>query len=34
MAWVFIHEQPTSSFLYGAIFIISGIVLINKAPKA
>ncbi len=34
MAWVFIHEQPTLSFLYGAIFIISGIVLINKAPKA
>lgn len=34
MAWVFIHEQPTLSFLYGAIFIIAGIVLINKAPKA
>lgn len=34
MAWVFIHEQPTLSFLYGAIFIIAGIILINKAPKA
>ena len=34
MAWVFIHEQPTLSFLYGAIFIIAGIVLINKTPKA
>ena len=34
MAWVFIHEQPTLSFLYGAIFIISGIVLMNRAPKA
>lgn len=33
MAWVFIHEQPTLSFLYGAIFIISGIFLMNKAPK-
>jgi len=34
MAWVFIHEQPTLTFLYGAIFIIAGIILINKAPKA
>ncbi len=34
MAWVFIHEQPTLSFLYGAIFIISGIFLMNKAPKS
>jgi len=33
MAWVFIHEQPTLSFLYGAIFIISGIFLMNKAPR-
>ncbi|KCX68843.1 sortase B cell surface sorting signal domain protein, partial [Acinetobacter baumannii 754286] len=29
----FIHEQPTLSFLYGAIFIISGIFLMNRAPK-
>lgn len=34
MVWVFIHEQPTLSFLYGAIFIISGIFLMNKAPKS
>ena len=34
MAWVFIHEQPTLSFLYGAIFIISGIFLMNRAPKS
>jgi len=33
MAWVFIHEQPTLSFLYGAIFIILGIFLMNKAPR-
>ncbi|MGM7387054.1 sortase B protein-sorting domain-containing protein, partial [Acinetobacter baumannii] len=26
--------QPTLSFLYGAIFIISGIFLMNRAPKS